>query len=86
MDFIIVINGVYVQGVKYRFFKSHNFRKITGFGCGYGCIKCNKTDDISSILIKLSTLVVKILLKHKISKVLYFWVKKVVFEQLNCVI
>ena len=54
------------KGVKYRFSKSYNFRKFTGFSCGYGCIKRDKTDSIASILMKFYTLVVKILLKHKI--------------------
>ena len=69
------------MGVKFRFPQSHNFRQFTDFLCGYGCIKCDKTDSISSIPMKLQTLVVKILLKHKINKVLYFLARKVVFEQ-----
>ena len=73
----------YVQGVEYRFFKSHNFRKFTGFSCGYSCIKRNKTDSIASILMKFKILVVKILLKHKINEILYFWVKKLFFEELK---
>ena len=36
------------RGVKYRFYKSHNFRKFIGFWCGYGCIKRDKTDFINS--------------------------------------
>ena len=71
------------RGVKYRFHKSHNFRKFSSFWCGYGCIKRDKTDNIVLILMKFYTLVGKILLKHKINKVLYFVVKKVVFEQLK---
>ena len=43
---------IYVQGLEYRFSKSHNFRKFAGFCSGYGCIKCDKTDIIASILIK----------------------------------
>ena len=71
------------RGVKHRFFKSHNFRKFAGFWCGYCCIKHDKTASIVSILIKFNTIVVKILIKHKINEVLYFLVKKVVFEQLK---
>ena len=71
------------RGVKHRFFESHNFRKIDGFWCGYCCIKHDKTANIVSIRIKFHTIVVKILIKHKIYEVLYFWVKKVVFEQLQ---
>ena len=67
-------------GAKYRFYKSHNFRKFTGFWCGYASIKRDKTDSIVIILMKFSTLVEKILLKHKINEVWYFLVKKVVFE------
>ena len=40
------------MGVKYRFSKSHNFRKITDFLFGYGCIKRDKTDSIASIPMK----------------------------------
>ena len=71
------------KGVKYRFSKSHNFRKFTGFWCGFGCIKRDKTNIIAAILMQFSTLVVKILLKHTINKVLYFFVKKVVFDELK---
>ena len=71
------------KGVKYRFSKSHNFRKFTGFWCGYGCINRDKTNIIAAILMQFSTLVVKILLKHNINKVLYFFVKKVVFDELK---
>ena len=71
------------KGVKYRFSKSHNFRKFAGFWCRYGCIKRVKTNIIAAILMQFSTLVVKILLKHKINKVLYFLVKKVVFDELK---
>ena len=52
------------MGVKFRFSQSHNFRQFTDFLCGYGCIKRDKTDSISSIPMKLQTQVVKILLKH----------------------
>ena len=71
------------RGIKYRFFKSHNSRNFTSFWRGYGCIKCDKTDSIESILMKFYTQVIKILLKHKINEVLYFLVQKVVFEQLK---
>ena len=71
----------YEEGVRYRFSKSHNFRKFTAFSCGYVCIKRDKTDTIASILMHFYKLVVGILLKHKIDKVLYFLVKKVVFEE-----
>ena len=71
------------RGVKHRFFESHNFRKFAGFWYGYCCIKHDKTASIVSILIKVHTKVVKILIKHKINEVLYFGVKKVVFEQLK---
>ena len=71
------------RGVKHRFFESHNFRKFAGFWCGYCCIKYDKTASFESIRIKFHTIVVKILIKHKINEVLYFWVKKVVFEQLK---
>ena len=67
------------RGVKYQFPKVVTLRKLPGF-CGYGCIKRDKTDRTASILMKYSTLVVKILLKHKIIEVLYFWVKKNVFN------
>ena len=75
----------YVQGggVKYRFSGSYNFRKFNGFWCGYGCIKRDNTDIIALILMTFQTLVIKILLKQKINKVLYFWVRKEVFEQLK---
>ena len=72
-----------MQGVKYRFSKSHNFRKFTAFLCGYCCIKHDKTTNIASIVMKFEILVVKVLVKHNINEVLYFWVKKVVFEQLK---
>ena len=71
------------RGVKHRFFESHNFRKFAGFWCGYCCIKHDKTASTVSILIKFHTIVVEILIKHTINEVLYFWVKKVVFEQLK---
>ena len=71
------------RGVKHRFFESHNFRRFTGFWCGYCCIKHDKTARIASILIKFQTLVVNILIKHRINEVLHFWVKKVIFEQLK---
>ena len=64
---------LYVQGVKYRFSLSHNFRNFTGFLYGYGCIKRDKTDRIASIMMKFLTLVVKILLEHKIDEHLSFW-------------
>ena len=71
------------NGVEYRFSTSHNFRKFTGFWWGFGCVKRDKIKSLASILMKFSTLVVKISLKQKINKILYFWVKKVVFEELN---
>ena len=39
-------------GVKYRFSKSHNFQKFTGFWCGYCYIKHDKTASIALILMK----------------------------------
>ena len=72
-----------MQGVKYRFSKSHNFRKFTGFWCRYCCVKHDKATKIASILMKFEILVVKILIKHKINEISYFWIKKVVFEQLK---
>ena len=55
MDFTIVIKRALWAGgggVKYRFYKSHNFRKFTGFWCGYASIKRDKTDSIVLILMK----------------------------------
>ena len=47
MDIFIEIKDVLCAGeVKYRFFKSHNFRNFTSFPCGYGCIKRDKMDSI----------------------------------------
>ena len=73
----------YVHWGKVSILQKSQLSKIYQFLCGYGCIKRNKTDNIVFILMKFYTLVVKILLKHKINKVLYFLVKKVVFEQLK---
>ena len=47
-----------------------NLGKFTGFWYEYGCIQRDKTDSIASILMNVSTLVVTILLKHKINEVL----------------
>ena len=65
--------------------------QISSFFSGYGCIKRDKTDNIVLILMKFYTLVVKILFKHKINKVLYFfgqksgfWTIKVVSFRMNC--
>ena len=55
------------RGQSIDFFKSHNFHKFTGFWCGYGCIKRDKTDRTNSDEI--------LLLKHKINDVLHFGVK-----------
>ena len=46
-------------------------------------VKFIKTGNTASVLIQFQTLVVKTLLKHKINKVLYCFVKKEVFEQLK---
>ena len=76
MYFIIVIIGDLWQGGKVSIFKSRNFRKFTGFLCEYGWIKRDKTDSIASILMQFESLVVKIMLKHKINEILFFGVKK----------
>ena len=63
MDFIIVMKGILCTGGgggKVSIFKSHNLRKFTGFLCGYGRIKRDKTYSIASILMKFYTLIVNI--------------------------
>ena len=71
LNFIIMIKGVLCTGVKYRFSKSHTFRKLTVFLCGYGCINCDKTDSIASMPMKLFHIVTNDIASNKRSFVIF---------------
>ena len=81
MDFIIAVMGV--QGGKVSILQKSQLLKNCRFWLGYSSIKLDKTGYTASILIQFQTLVVKTLLKQKINIVVYYLVKKVVFEQLK---
>ena len=57
--------------------------QLTSFWCGYCCIKHVKTASIASIRMQFYIHLVAILIKQIINEVFYYWVKKVVFEQLK---
>ena len=85
MSCILVIKGVLCTGEL-----TYDFPTVTTFEnllvlVWVWLYKRDKTYSIATIPIKFQTLVVKILLKHKMNEVFFliFFVRKVVFEQLN---